>query len=380
MAGLNVHLYPSDFTAESRILKITEALTTEAIFDRVVMLGTWSDGLPRQVNVDEHREIRRLGPSKGAGGLLKKVRGTLGWYRAVWRELRGQNVACINCHSLPILPLCIALKWRHRALLIYDTHELETETAVSHGIRRPIMKLMERACMPCVDATFVVGQRIADWYEKAYGIQASVVRNMPRRISNDAQPSRLRQMCGIPEDAIVFLYLGIVAPGRGVEATMELFRKLPDRFVVFMGSGSLSADIQAAGRVHPNIRYMPAVPPSEVAAVARGADVGIWLQKIECLSYAYACPNKFFEYVQAGLPVVVVDDAIELRDLIRKHGLGWTVPQDEAHVLEILHGIDRKAITHARAAVASVQSEMHWDHEREHLVKTYRGILEARNG
>ena len=91
MAGLNVHLYPSDFTAESRILKITEALTTEAIFDRVVMLGTWSDGLPRQVNVDERREIRRLGRSKGAGGLLKKVRGTLGWYRAVWRELRADR-------------------------------------------------------------------------------------------------------------------------------------------------------------------------------------------------------------------------------------------------------------------------------------------------
>ena len=142
---MNVHLYPSDFTSESRILKITEAITAEGIFDRVLMLGTWRRGLPRTQDVDARSEIRRLGRSKAGGNLLRKVFGTLDWYRAVWRELRGQRVDCLNCHALPILPLCIALKWRHRSILVYDTHELETESAVSTGVRKPIMKLLERA-------------------------------------------------------------------------------------------------------------------------------------------------------------------------------------------------------------------------------------------
>jgi glycosyltransferase involved in cell wall biosynthesis len=378
--GLNVHLYPSDFTAESRILKITEAVTAEGIFDRVLMLGTWREGLPRRVQVDARREIRRLGRSKAEGGLLNKVRGTLGWYLAVWRELRGEQVACVNCHSLPILPLCIALKWRHRALLVYDTHELETETTMSRGIRRPVQKILERVCMPFVDATFVVGRRIAEWYRRAYGIDACVIRNMPRRVPADAKPSPLRAACGIPDDAIVYLYLGIVAPGRGLEDTMEVFRGLPDRYVVFMGNGPGVPSVEAAGRTHPNIRHMPAVPPEDVAAVARGADVGIWLQKIECLSYAYACPNKFFEYIQAGLPVVVVDDAIELRDLIRERRLGWTVPHQAAQAAEVLRGIGPREIATAREAVRAVQPEMHWDIERERLVRAYRGIVGARDG
>lgn len=372
---MNVHLYPSDFTSESRILKITEAITSEGIFDRVLMLGTWREGLPRTQVVDARREIRRLGPSKAGGGLLRKVRGTLGWYAAVWRELRGQRVDCVNCHSLPILPLCIALKWRHRSLLVYDTHELETETTVSKGLRKPLMKLLERVCMHFVDATFVVGDRIGDWYRDAYGIVPVVIKNMPRRVASGSRPSDLRARCGIPQDAIVFIYLGIVAPGRGIERTMELFQACPQFHVVFMGDGPLGKEIAQAHERHPNIHYVPAVPPAEVAATARGADVGIWLQKITCLSYAYACPNKFYEYVQAGIPVMVQEDAVELRELIEARGLGWAVPQDQEAILARLRGIDRAAIEHAREAVLRVQPEMHWDVERAKLVEAYRALL-----
>jgi hypothetical protein len=372
---MNVHLYPSDFTSESRILKITEAITCEGIFDRVIMLGTWRLGLPRTQEVDACRTIRRLGRPKVGGSLLSKVRGTLGWYVAAWQELRGQRIDCVNCHSLPVLPLCIALKWRHRALLVYDTHELETETTGSIGVRKPIMKLLERACICFVDATFVVGDRIGRWYHEAYKIDPVVIKNMPQRVPVGTKPSDLRARCGIPREAIVFIYVGIVAPGRGIEGTMELFVACPQFHVVFMGDGPLSKEVVRAHERYPNIHYVPAVAPAEVAAVARGADVGIWLQKITCLSYAYACPNKFFEYVQAGLPVMVQDDAVELRELIEAHGLGWSVPQDPSAILGRLGSIDRRAIEQARRAVLCIQPEMHWDFERTKLVDAYRAIM-----
>jgi len=372
---MNVHLYPSDFTSESRILKITEAITAEGIFDRVLMLGTWRGGLPRTQEVDSRSEIRRLGRSKAGGNLLRKVCGTLDWYRAVWRELRGQRVDCLNCHALPILPLCIALKWRHRSILVYDTHELETESAVSIGVRKPIMKLLERACMHFVDATFVVGDRIGRWYRETYKIDPVVIKNMPRRVAIGTEPSDLRARCGIPREAVVFIYLGIVAPGRGIERTMELFEECPQFHVVFMGDGPLSKEVGRAHERHPNIHYVPAVPPADVAAVARGADVGIWLQTITCLSYAYASPNKFFEYLQAGLPVMVQDDAVELRELIELHGIGWVVPQNQSEILTRLRGIDRGAIEQARRSVLHIQPQMHWGVERAKLVDAYRAIV-----
>ena len=371
---INVHVYPSDFTFESRILKITDAITAEGIFDRVLMLGTWRRGLPRTQDVDARREIRRLGRLKAGGNLLRKVLWTLNWYTAVWRELRGQRVDCVNCHALPILPLCIALKWRHRSILIYDTHELETESAVSTGVRKPIMKLLERACMRFVDATFVVGDRIGRWYHEAYKIDPVVIKNMPRRVAFGTKPSDLRARCGIPREAVVFIYLGIIAPGRGIERTMELFHECPQFHVVFMGDGLLSKEVARAHECYPNIHYVPAVPSADVAAVARGADVGIWLQAITCLSYAYACPNKFFEYLQAGLPVIVQDDAIELRELIESHGIGWIVPQYQTAILKQLRGIDRGAIEQARRAVLRIQPQTHWDVERAKLVDAYRAI------
>jgi hypothetical protein len=372
---MNVHLYPSDFTSESRILKITEAITTEGIFDHVLMLGTWRGGLPRTQEVDARSEIRRLGRSKMGGHLLRKVCGTLDWYRAVWRELRGQRVDCLNCHSLPILPLCIALKWRHRSILVYDTHELETETAGSTRVRKTIMKLLERACIRFVDSTFVVGDRIGRWYRETYKIDPVVIKNMPRRVAIGTKPSDLRARCGIPQEAVVFIYLGIVAPARGIKRTIELFEECPQFHVIFMGDGPLSKEVACAHERHPNIHYVPAVHPADVAAVARGADVGILLQPITCLSYAYTSPNKFFEYLQAGLPVMVPDDAVELRELVELHGIGWAVPQNQSEILTRLRGIDRGAIEQARRSVLRIQPQMHWDVERAKLVDAYRAIV-----
>jgi glycosyltransferase involved in cell wall biosynthesis len=259
--------------------------------------------------------------------------------------------------------------------LVYDTHELETESAVSTGVRKPIMKLLERACMYFVDATFVVGDRIGRWYRETYKIDPVVIKNMPRRVAIGTEPSDLRARCGIPREAVVFIYLGIVAPGRGIERTMELFEECPQFHVVFMGDGPLSKEVGRAHERHPNIHYVPAVPPADVAAVARGADVGIWLQTITCLSYAYASPNKFFEYLQAGLPVMVQDDAVELRELIELHGIGWVVPQNQSEILTRLRGIDRGAIEQARRSVLHIQPQMHWGVERAKLVDAYRAIV-----
>jgi len=318
MSGWNIHVYPSAFTHESRILKITKTLAGFGIFERIVMLGVHYDGLAEIESVDEQREIWRL-PRKSGGArtsFVWKVFKTMEWsIRVLWR-LRGVRVDCINCHSLPTLPLCVVLRLWKRCRLVYDTHELETETIGTRGIRQRLLKIVERVLIGRVHATAVVSESIAEWYREAYALgRIFLVRNIPLRDEVPlSRSSRLRERIGIDDDAILFLYLGLIQNGRGIVETLESFAGLSQlardhsrREVVFVGDGNLVPIVKSYAREHDNIHYHPAVPPSEVAEISSGADVGLTLILNDCLSYFFCLPNKFFQYLHAGIPPVVSD-------------------------------------------------------------------------
>ena len=147
---VNLHLYPSPMTHESRILKETDAVSSFAVFDRIFLVGTIGAGLPDTESIGKRREVVRL--SRAAPAWLPafagKVLGVAGWSMRVFRRFALEPVTCINCHSLSVLPLSVALKWRTGARLVYDTHELETETNGLGGLRKTIAKVLERLLYP----------------------------------------------------------------------------------------------------------------------------------------------------------------------------------------------------------------------------------------
>ena len=140
--GINIHIYPSPFIFESRILKITQTLAEAHFFSHIRIFATWEQGLQEKETLDMDREVirikRNLGNNK-TGNFWKTVK-TIEWSWKIIINLKRTKVACINCHSLPMLPLCVFLKYIKRSILIYDIHELETETANSHGLRKQISK------------------------------------------------------------------------------------------------------------------------------------------------------------------------------------------------------------------------------------------------
>ena len=378
--GLNVHLYPSDLTSESRMMKITAALKDAGYFIEIRLIGILSETTQPFEKIDEVRSKHRYNRPLflGRRDTLGKAIGTLRWSWAVWRSLSGRKVTCINCHSLPVLPLCVALKLRHGAKLIYDTHELETETTESRGFRRPLMKAMERALLPFCTATFVVGNTIADWYRDTYAMKRPyVVRNISDPAPFDASvPSPLRAQLGLTEEAILILYLGRIAPNRGIERLLRLFLQLDAPLhLVLIGDGPLVPTVQDAAYEHLNIHYLPPVPGREVVNYARGADIGVSVIDHSCLSYTYAMPNKLFEYLQAGVPVVI-GDMPEQRAIIESSGAGWMMPEeDDVAALAFLQSLTRTEIDSKKANAEAVSGDYSWAKEREVLLAAYAEIF-----
>jgi glycosyltransferase involved in cell wall biosynthesis len=369
---INLHVYPSPFTHESRILRETAVLAERTRFERIVMVGTAAPGLPATERLDGRREVRRFPRARGEG-LLGKSLATAAWSRAVFAAFSGEAVACVNCHSLPVLPLCARLARRAGAKLVYDAHELETETNGLRGLRRLGSKLVERALIGRADAVIVVGDAIAVWYAREYRMsRPTVVLNCPEA-APAARSDVLRERLGLPASQRIFLCQGMLSPGRGIELLCEAWDLLPPPrpALVFMGDGPLAARVEAAARGNPDIRRIEAVPPAQVLRHASSADVGLCLVQPTCLSYALCMPNKLFEYLHAGLPVVV-SDLPELGRLVREAGVGrvasGTTPQALAGTVAEMNAADLGTFA---PAVREAAAKYNWAAQADLLAALY---------
>ena len=376
--GANVHLYPTSMTHERRILKETAVITSCTKFDPVLLVGTTAPGLAERESLDSRREVMRLSrrlPVRVPGALGKAL-GVALWSARVWRSLSGRPIACVNCHSLPVLPLAVALKLRAGARLVYDTHELETETNGLGGLRRAASKVVERMLYRFVDETVVVSDSIAEWYKRTYGgRRPAVVLNCPPR----GQPlisNRLRAALALQPDTTLFLYQGVLSPGRGIELLLEAFAGIEDprKTLVFMGSGPLEARIAECARARANVRMHPVVPPEELAGFTASADVGLCLIEDTCLSYRYCMPNKLFEYLAAGVPTLV-SNLPEIASVVSRFEAGWVLDAwSVAALRSFFCSTDAQAIRDRRAGTARAADEYAWESQVPVLRSVYERL------
>jgi glycosyltransferase involved in cell wall biosynthesis len=372
--GLNVHLYQSPFRHESRILKITETLRRAGTFDAITIFAT-SDGLPPETEtLDSVRQVYRISGRARTwlSGNLGKVASTVEWTFRIGWFLRREKVACVNSHSLSVLPLGVALKFLKKCSLIYDTHELETETVGSKGLRRSLAKFTERRLIGWADAVIVVNESIAGWYRTEYDLKnVFVVRNFPPRQEEDPVPNRmLRETFEIDDRSVVLLYHGLLSRHRGIERLLDAVREIPYIDMVFMGYGVLTDLVASYVKEYPNIHLLPAVPPDEVVRYACGADVGIIVIDNVCLSYYFALGNKIFEYLQAGLPVIL-SDFPEYKRLVDAESCGWTIPPSHESLLELLQSLTLADVHEKRPSAVRAGRIHVWESEEGTLLDAY---------
>lgn len=375
--ALNIHIYPSTFLNESRILKIVRSLRGHQVFDQVLVFALWKEGLSKAEVLGDGIEVRRITPVIGSSmqGRLGRIFKAVGWHLGVLWSLRGIKVTCFNCHSLAVLPLSVAVKIWKRCVLVYEPHELETETVGLLGLRQWLLRLVERAFIGWADAVCVVNGSISDWYVASYRLsQAWVVRNVPHRSDSDPiRTGHLRKAVGIAPDTQLFLYQGLLAPGRGVGLLINVFSKLPNLHLVLMGYGEMESQVLAASVEYKNIHYMPAVPPEQVKNYTVDADVGIALIEKVCLSYYLSLPNKLFEYATCGVPVVV-SNFPEMSHFVDEYDCGWKVDPDEQALLNLIQNLTPINLSSKRANThASVQTYC-WQEEERELLAMYRSL------
>ena len=382
---MNLHLYPSPFTAESRMLKELHSIVKLGLADEAVVLGVHRNGLEQQSVIGNRQRLIRLKfrVAPFFRGKIAKIVEYAEYLIGALNVGRKLQPKVVNCHSLNVLPVGVALKRIGRVQrLIYDAHELETERETLRGPAKWASKKLERLLIKHVDHVIVVSQPIAEWYVSTYpGTKVSVVRNVPNRQPEIAKNDLFRQLFNIPTGERICIYQGILAENRGVTALLDAFANINKVWhIVFMGFGPSEAAIRAASSRHSNIHFHSAVDPADIIRYTSSADVGVFfLTHTPGLSYRFCLPNKFFEYLYGNCPVIVSSSLEHLSDLVTRHKIGWAVEPVAAALITQLDRIDNAMLKEFKQNCQSYANGNSWEDDEHNLASAYgRGDLVKR--
>jgi glycosyltransferase involved in cell wall biosynthesis len=367
---------------ESRIDRMTTHILSLGLFSGIELVGLGDSTMPLEQMLPDGRKIRRFRVYHRLreSGRLGRLADFIIWYIRILSFYVGKGPSCINAHSLSVLPLCWLLAQLTRAKLVYEPHELETETASGSNPMRPLMRAMEGFLARRCDAVVLVADGIAKWYEKKYKLQhLSVVRNLPMtQVGNPLPADYYRKKFGIADSSLVFLYQGLIGGGRGIDLLLECFRHTPpDRHLVLLGYGDLVPMVERAAKEMTNVHFHPAVTSGELLRYSAAADVGIMMIENVSLSYYYCYPNKYCEYLTAGVPVIF-SDFLWLRREAEQYNCGWAAPLDAAGLAGIVAGIDRKSVEDKGRGARLWAEENTWSREETKLKDIYRGMFQPR--
>jgi glycosyltransferase involved in cell wall biosynthesis len=289
----------------------------------------------------------------------------------------------VHAHDAAMLvPGWIAAR-RTGARLVYDSHELATGVPYRSRGWSALVGAIERQLVPRCDAVITVSDGIAARLQSRYRLpqRPTVVRNLPDLADDGRASARaedLREELAVGSAPLV-LHNGAVAGDRGCENLVRSVRLLDGAHLLFLGaegpyaSGlrALAAELGMASRVH---LHRP-VPLGDLISYTAQADVGATLLEDTCENHRLALPNKAFEYVAAGIPVVA-SDLPELGALVRAHGIGWTVdPADPASIAEGLGAaLASRHDPGLRDRLIRAAAELSWARERARLVELYARI------
>ncbi len=200
------------------------------------------------------------------------------------------------------------------SVIIYDSREIFSALATlrKQSLKQKILTLAEDIAVRNVKKIVVSGELDADYLGNYFNDRQKkyfVIKNLPKE-TNIIESNYLREIFLIPNDKIILIYQGVLLPGRGIKPLLEAL-EITDKYVlVIVGDGFYKhqiIDIIKNKKLENKVFLHQQVNYNQLLNITASADIGVSLIEPITFSYELALPNKLFEYVYAGLPVLVTD-------------------------------------------------------------------------
>ncbi|ALJ01624.1 hypothetical protein DC20_21345 [Rufibacter tibetensis] len=265
---------------------------------------------------------------------------------------------------------CIITSMWRRKPFVFDAHELFPE--MPEVVHRPVVKdiwaAVERMAFARASLAYTVSSSLVSYFQQKYKREVHLIRNMPLR----------QKKLGEPEVPPYFIYQGALNIGRGLETLLEAMQQVPARLVI-CGEGPLKAhlhEIAAKLGVQDKVIFKGNVAPDALAQITSSAYAGLMLLDNQGLSYYYSLANKFFDYVQAGIPQVCVPFP-EYQRLNSAYEVALFTQNEVFEVRNTMLTLlqDQETYQQLRQNCMIAREEWSWETEGQKLVALYARFL-----
>ena len=266
--------------------------------------------------------------------------------------------------------------------MVFDSHEYFTETP--ELVHRPkvqnVWKKIEGFVVPKLPEMITVCDSIADLFREKYGIKCHVIRNIPPK--KTLPPKGDKQALGLPTDKHLLILQGSgINIQRGAEELVQAMQYLDDCFLMIIGGGDVLPVLKQMVeqlQITDRVRFFPRMPYQQMMAYTQLAELGFCLDKDTNLNYRFSLPNKLFDFIQAGVPIIA-SHLTEIEKIIRQYEIGAFIESHEPETIATtirmaLADEGRMELWKQHLMVAAL--ELCWENEEKKLLPIYAQQVE----
>lgn len=266
--------------------------------------------------------------------------------------------------------------------IVYDSHEYFTGVPEiqNRSLVKWVWKSIERSVFPHLKYVMTVSDSIAELYEKEYSKRPLTVRNCSAKLIDNSRYSKIEM--GIDPGHLLLILQGAgINIDRGGAELIDAVNDTENVSLLVVGSGDLLPELKnkvSALNLTGRVKFVPKLPWEGLMKYTRSADAGISIDRNTNLNYKLSLPNKLFDYINAGIPVIA-SDLHEIKKILIEYDCGIIIP--EVNPPEISSAIKKLrddprllALLKQNALVAS--QSINWENESLKVRAFYEAVLE----
>jgi len=274
-----------------------------------------------------------------------------------------------------------------RKPIVYDTHEYFMEMP---GLNRKpfikkVWKKIESHIFPRIPYIYSISDSFCEMYLKDYGKKPKTVRNVPYAVYKEKTqyPELIKSIEErIPYYKHILLFQGAgINPQRGVEELVLAMKCLdPEKYhLLIVGGGDIFFSIErmiSDQQLNDRITVIPKVPFSVLRHITKHGHLGLSLDKPININYRYGLPNKIFDYLHAGLPVLV-SRLVELEKIVNNYQVGGFIENHEPkHIAGRIQEIfeDPELMARWKENTANVRRDLNWENESKIVLEIFKQV------
>lgn len=358
----------SDLVTDQRVKK--ECNTLFKLGYEVLLIGRKSEN---NFGLDElpYKVVRFKNLFKGGPLMYLMFNGQLFFY------LLFKKADILWANDLDTLLPNFLIAWLKNLKLIYDSHEYFT-MSVYKTTSRKVWQRLESFLFPRLKNVITVNESIKKVYEEKYQVPITVIRNVPYK--NDMHATEKIDI--VANKKILIMQGAGINENRGAEEAVEMMQFLPDEFLLlFIGKGTIIEKLKKMVKdltLENKVMFIGLLPYQQMMNYTRQSFLGLIFEKIDFTDeHNFALPNRFFDYIKAGIPVLSTK-AVEIKALIEKYDIGDFVDDlSAAHLTEKIIQISKDTLLYNcwKLNTAKAASDLCWENEEKKLIEFMNNVL-----